>query len=384
MKRVFDSIDRFIEVPIIEQKNIIEAANFNEAEVRFYIVDPLIRAIGYPATDDTYLKLEERLEYPYFHIGRKSQKKDLPLGFPDYRAGLKGRRGSFVIEAKAGNQLITKEAIEQAHSYAAHANVGANYFVLCNGIEFQIYETLSGPEKPAIVSMLVADIENQFHLIENILSPKKLQINCRVSYDTGLKLADGLASSATIKHGHYDASNISYRLIAGDNDITEMAKSTAPQFAELESLVSQMKEFKYTIDDGSVTRDTEGRIVANMKFNSITKNNEANMRMMGIDQMEFVSSDKYISGDPTSPSLFESETGFEVSKGTPVFPMFGNAVPLDQNMKTDIFTAAKLHIADETLHGSYVTNAIYMMNLPIIGGVNFELEVNGNFSGTLV
>jgi hypothetical protein len=77
---------------------------YNETEVRFHIIDPMLRQLGYPGGEDVYLKPEEKLEYPYFHIGHKS-KKDMPLGFPDYRAGLKGARGSFVIQAKAASIL---------------------------------------------------------------------------------------------------------------------------------------------------------------------------------------------------------------------------------------------------------------------------------------
>ena len=126
--------------------DIVEvASNYNETEVRFHIIDPILRRLGYPGDDSVYLNLEEKLEYPYVHIGRRS-KKDLPLGFPDYRAGLKGARGSFVVEAKAGNVQIGPQHVEQAHSYAAHAQVGANYFVLCNGKVFSVYQTLSGPD----------------------------------------------------------------------------------------------------------------------------------------------------------------------------------------------------------------------------------------------
>lgn len=87
------------------------ASTYNEAEVRFHIIDPIVHSLGYPGTEDVYLKLEEKLSYPYFHIGHKS-KRDVPIGFPDYRAGLRGARGSFIVEAKAGNVPITQEEVE--------------------------------------------------------------------------------------------------------------------------------------------------------------------------------------------------------------------------------------------------------------------------------
>ena len=121
-------------------------------EIRFHVIDPVIRMLGYPDVENTYLNLEEKLEYPYVHIGRRS-KRDVPLGYPDYRAGVKGARGSFVVEAKAGSVPIGKKEVEQAHSYAAHSQVGANYFVLGNGSEILVYETLSGPDAAPIVGL---------------------------------------------------------------------------------------------------------------------------------------------------------------------------------------------------------------------------------------
>jgi Type I restriction enzyme R protein N terminus (HSDR_N) len=176
--------------------------SFNETEIRSYVIDPILRKLGYPGSPEVFIKQEEKLEYPY-HIGRKS-KKDLPSGRVDYRAGLKGRRGSFVLEAKAGNVVVSKIDIEQAHSYAAHAKVGANYFILCDGSAFSIFETLSGSEYNPVVSIPIGEIEARFYELENILSPENLARLCSVKYDLALKLCDGLGSTARIHSGEYE------------------------------------------------------------------------------------------------------------------------------------------------------------------------------------
>jgi len=103
---------------VISDAATTAAPHYNETEIRFHVIDPVIRMLGYPDVENTYLNLEEKLEYPYVHIGRRS-KRDVPLGYPDYRAGVKGARGSFVVEAKAGSVPIGKKEVEQAHSYAA-------------------------------------------------------------------------------------------------------------------------------------------------------------------------------------------------------------------------------------------------------------------------
>lgn len=139
---------------VITDAAIASAPKYNEAEIRFHVLDPIIRLLGYPGSGDVYLYLAEKLEYPYFHTGHRS-KKDLPLGFPDYRAGVKGARGSFVVEAKGGGIPLLAKDVEQAHSYAAHAQVGANYFVLCNGSVLTVHETLSGPHTAPIGTSVI-------------------------------------------------------------------------------------------------------------------------------------------------------------------------------------------------------------------------------------
>lgn len=56
---------------IITDDAVKAAPNYNEAEVRFHIIDPIIRLLGYPDEDNVYLNLEEKLDYPYVHIGRR-------------------------------------------------------------------------------------------------------------------------------------------------------------------------------------------------------------------------------------------------------------------------------------------------------------------------
>ena len=115
----------------------------NEAEVRYNVLDPLLRELGYRggADNGTYHHLESQLQTPFYHIGRAS-KKDFPISSLDYLCGLKGRRGSFVVEAKSYDHDITDEDVGQAHSYAAHSSVAANLIVVCNGKELRIFETI--------------------------------------------------------------------------------------------------------------------------------------------------------------------------------------------------------------------------------------------------
>ncbi|MDP2731553.1 MAG: type I restriction enzyme HsdR N-terminal domain-containing protein [Hoeflea sp.] len=265
---------------VISNDAVNAAPRYNEAEIRFHIIDPIIRILGYPGEDNVYLNLEEKLEYPYLHIGRRS-KKDLPLGFPDYRAGLKGARGSFITEAKAGNIPITSREVEQAHSYAAHAQVGANYFVLFNGSAVYVYETLSGSTAAPLAQIPLSELNERFYELENILAPASLAKNCQVKHDTKLKLADGLGSSVKIRSGHYLMSDYEYRIMVNGQDCTELLRQSVPQFAIMDQQLELLKtSFELRVSGGFAERGTDGRITAHVEFTGATVHNHQAMAIM--------------------------------------------------------------------------------------------------------
>ena len=354
--------------------------DYNEAEVRFHYIDPLLRKLGYPDGDDVYLKLEEKLGYPYFHIGHKSEKKDQPLGFPDYRAGLKGRRGSFIVEAKSSIAGIRPNDVEQAHSYAAHAQVGANYFVLCDGSRFVIYETLSGPEHVPIVDMRVAEFDQRYYEIENILSPDSLSTNCHVEHDKGLKLCEGLGSSVEIRSGVYEIRNWAYRFFIGGNDITDLLIESVPEIAQIESDLNLMQnDFELRVSSGIVQRDEEGHISAQVSFEGATKNNAEAMRLLGMKSITFSTSTEFLSLTPDNPTDFESTTEFLVEKGAMVPPMFGGAIPAEVNMTGGMFISARMHKMGNEILGEYLVTTDYLLDIPNMGEMKVEFDSVGDF-----
>jgi hypothetical protein len=355
-----------------------EALTFNETTVRYRIIDPIIKALGYFEGDDVYVNLEEKLSYPYIHIGRKS-KKDVPVGYPDYRAGLKGARGSFIVEAKAGNVPITKAEVEQAHSYAAHAQVGANYFVLCNGLEFNVYETLSGPDYAPILSVPLDKLNSRFHEIENILSPRRLELNCRIEYDTGLKLCDGVGSSIKVRSGIYTMRDYAYRFFLNDQDQTAIFKAI-PGFDDIEGQLELFKSsFQLRVDQGVMQRDENGRIFACASFAGVTTQNHEGLKLVGLDKMTFATDSEFISTSPENPTIFESTKDFAVEKGT-VFPqLFGGAVEVQSAVVGDLFVNIAIHLDGKILKGQYVSIADYHSALPMLGDLKIELDIAGDF-----
>lgn len=367
-------------IDLIDERVTKNCTLYNEAEVRFHIIDPVMRRLGYPGTPEVYFKLEEKLEYPYYHIGHRS-KRDVPLGYPDYRAGLKGARGSFIVEAKAAKSRLTPSDREQAHSYAAHAQVGANYFVLCDAYDFVVYDTLSGPDQTPLLSLKISEINARFHELENILAPASLAKNCQVTYDTKLKLCDGLPSVVEIKSGEYELAGWAYKFFVAGQDVTEQLRNTVPQIAEMERQLGMLQqEFNLSVSEGSVQRDDEGRIVAEVTFAGVTKNNREAMKILGIQKMNFTTNDKFLSTDPENPTVFESTIDFSLEQGSFIPPMFGKAVPVDSGLDGDIFITARMHLADGLVVGEYSGSIDVWVPIPMMGNLKMEYDLAGPFT----
>lgn len=363
---------------VISDSSVAAAPHYNEAEIRFHVIDPVIRMLGYPGAENTYLKLEEKLEYPYLHIGRRS-KKDLPLGYPDYRAGVKGARGSFVVEAKAGNVPITAQEVEQAHSYAAHAQVGANYFMLGNGSELVVYETLSGSDAAPIVRLPLDSLNARFFELENVLSPTNLVRNCRVEYDKKLRLADGLGSYARVRSGRYLLSEHDLRFVVNGQDCTPIGRQSVPQFVEAEAQLELLKSsFEMRVSDGFVKRGDDGKIVAHLEFSGVTVHNHAAMAIMGIDKATFATADEFLSTDPESPTILESLTDFMVSRGTSLPQLFGGVVEMEGDILGSMFIRVAMHYSQGIICGEYIAFPDQEVSIP--GEMPFRLE--GDLAGT--
>lgn len=363
---------------VITEAAISAALGYNETEIRFHVLDPILRQLGYPSTDDVYLILEEKLEYPYVHIGHRS-KKDLPLGFSDYRAGIKGARGSFVIEAKAGNIPITAREIEQAHSYAAHAQVGANYFMLCNGSSLSVFATLSGPNALPIVNIQLSELNARFHELENILSPINLERNCKVVYDKKLKLAEGLGSSVRIRSGRYIMADQYVRIMMNGQDCTAIVRQAVPQMAEMDRQLDLLKTaFELRVSNGIAERSDDGRIVAHVEFAGVTVHNQQAMTIMGINETKFATAEKFISINPESPTIFESLKDFTVSRGTLIPQLFGGSVAMGGDVQGNMFIKAAMHYREGMIHGDFIALSDQKVNIP--GAIPFTVEMD--FAGT--
>ena len=139
---------------------------FNEECVREEIIAPLLKALGYSATNDTYKILRGfRLEHPYKQFGVTLKHISI---IPDYIIQIENKN-RFIVEAKAPSENITSgNHIAQAFSYASHVDVLAEKYVLCNGRELVIFSTF---KKEPLYHMCFPGDETQWNTVFEMLSP---------------------------------------------------------------------------------------------------------------------------------------------------------------------------------------------------------------------
>jgi DNA modification methylase len=145
---------------------------FKEASVRSFIIDPLIKKLGY--TEDNIV-LEKTVQ-----IQTGSKKQTTPY-YADYVLKI-GSSFVCVIEAKTPEKSIAENSlIDQAFSYASHREIRSNYFVLCNGLEFALFKT--DLDRSQILHFSLAEIDQYWKDLLRYLSPESFQEGKKVLYE---------------------------------------------------------------------------------------------------------------------------------------------------------------------------------------------------------
>jgi DNA modification methylase len=149
--------------------------DFNEANVRAVIIDPILKELGF--TYQTILR-EKQLKSPFLKTGSKKRPVSL---IPDYV--MKVENGfAWVLDAKAPNQkIVNDDNVEQVYSYAAHPEIRSNYFALCNGLEFACFRTTE-TDQP-VIYFRINEINKYWQILQKILSPDSFQSGKTFTYE---------------------------------------------------------------------------------------------------------------------------------------------------------------------------------------------------------
>ena len=304
----------------------------NETDVREIIVRPLLARLGYAHGTEANIRTEQSFRYGRAFLGRKSPGKDPDLvGRADYILEVTSY-GRWVVEVKAPSEGLTRDVVEQAHTYAAHPEVAALFFLVTNGREFQLYRT-SALTTP-VMAWAYEDMDEMFLAFSNLISPETIKRKMTLlAADPGKPLGPGVASTARIIGGfvRYEDHVANHKLLG----------------AEL------VNGLELPITGGEVKRGSDGRLHALLKLAKTAPL----FNLMGDDpgredDYDFYASDEYVSTDIAHPTIFQNLYDKYIAAGTPM-PVPGlGTMPMPFGFRNVARTEAIGFIDGDTFKGT--------------------------------
>lgn len=326
----------------------------NEADVREEVIAPLLARLGYRTGTENNIVREQSLRYPRSFLGRKKKSDPLLRGAADYILTA-GGRVAWVMEAKPPSP-ITLDDIEQAWSYANHAEVRAVYFVICNGLSLSVYQTQASPDSKPVLEVTYENFGTRFDQIAGRLGPAALLRDFPLAQlDDTDPVGPGLRSVCRITSG-------------------------LVQFEE-SSLVSPIVgELRSSIQSGAIERDEAGSLVVYLETQApMLSLQEVNERL-GLSAFEMISTDSHLSDDPARPTVFEYEKRIVFPEGT----VFKDIATLEPILLTRNMTCHAKAVASCTFNpGTKVLNGRFAVRTHYLE-VDHHHSLTGSFVAHLV
>jgi Type I restriction enzyme R protein N terminus (HSDR_N) len=145
----------------IEQYDV---SGFNEMEVRSYIIDPIVRILGYDKGTIFSADLEHRLTF----LGRQLRKADYKFALWNENFWLIEAKKPQIKKAKFGYKDLA-----QGLEYSIHPTVNAALVVLCDGVKLEIFDREVSVDMP-LLRVELRNVCAEFDKIRAILEPMQI------------------------------------------------------------------------------------------------------------------------------------------------------------------------------------------------------------------
>lgn len=268
----------------------------NETDVREIVVRPLLNRLGYEHGTEANIRTEQTFRYEKAFLGRKNPKKDPALaGRADYILEIVSV-GRWVVEVKAPSEELSRDVVEQAHTYAAHPEVAALFFLVTNGRSFRLYRT-SSLDAP-VMAWEWEETDEVFLAVLNLIGPDAIRRKMKLlQADKGKPLAPGVASEVQIIGGfvRYDDHTSNHPLLG----------------------IEAVNGLELPVTGGRVCRIPDGRLYASVNVaKAAPLMGELSELLEREDGYAFYSSDEFVSVDRGTPTIFQNFIEGKVPAGT--------------------------------------------------------------------
>jgi hypothetical protein len=270
----------------------------NETDVREIVVRPLLNRLGYEHGTENTIRTEQTFRYARAFLGRKNTAKDPPLvGRADYILEV-ASVGRWVVEVKSPAEALDRDVVEQAHTYAAHPEVAAMFFMVTNGRSFRLYRT-SSLDAP-IMSWDFEDTEEVFLALANLVGPDAIRRKMALlKPDAGKPLGRGLGSEVQIIGGW-----IQYEDHVSNHPLLNL-------------VMNDVNGLRLPITGGNVSRAEDGRLHAKLHTaKAMPMVGELSELLEVTDGYDFYAADELISTDQERPTIFQNLIHSNAPAGT--------------------------------------------------------------------
>lgn len=272
--------------------------DMNETDVREMIVRPLLNRLGYEHGTENTIRTEQTFRYEKAFLGRKNTAKDPPLvGRADYILEI-ASVGRWVVEVKSPAEQLDQDVVEQAHTYAAHPEVCALFFMVTNGQSFRLYRT--GSLNTPLMSWNFDDIEEMFLPLSNLVGPDAIRRKMELlKPDLGKPLGQGLGSEVQIIGGW-----VQYQDHISNHPL-------------LNFTINDVNGLRLPITGGIVKRAEDGRLHAKLYMaKAMPMAGELSELLHATDGYDFYASDNLVSTDQERPTIFQNTIQTAAPVGT--------------------------------------------------------------------
>lgn len=154
---------------------LLNNEDFKEDSVREEVIHPILKELGYSAGGLNRIVRSRSLSHPFVKTG--SGEREIRI-VPDYLL-LTANKPAWVLDAKSPSKSITSGShVEQTYFYAIHPDIRSQYYALCNGREFALFEK---DRDDLALHFHVSEIGHYWNALYALLAPKAFQPGVVVS-----------------------------------------------------------------------------------------------------------------------------------------------------------------------------------------------------------
>lgn len=141
---------------------------FKEDSVREVVILPILTRLGYSPSGVSRVVRSKALVHPFIYAGTRKHPVTI---IPDYTLFHEGKP-VLVLDAKCpAENILNRENIQQAYSYAIHPEIRCQHFSLCNGKALSVYCV---DQAEPLLFLPFEEFENKWATIEKYLAPRFL------------------------------------------------------------------------------------------------------------------------------------------------------------------------------------------------------------------